>query len=206
MIQHRQNFLIPWIKNLLNIAIGTKNRPKVNACKSVLGKICGYLPDAAEYKIITRTGSPDVPEMPLSIDDMMSGARNRAVNVFEQILIGNSQPDYAIGMEGGLFLKSLPGSNFLLTFLQSWAYVYNGTRGYWGSSGAIQVPDKIARPVLDQHEELAEVIDRISGEKNVRSGTGAVGILTRGEIVREDFFYQALIFAFSPFYNDIYTS
>jgi inosine/xanthosine triphosphatase len=191
---------------LINIAIGTRNRPKVDACKAVLGKISEYLADDAEYRITTRSGVSGVPDMPLSLDEMMSGARNRALNVYKQVSLASNPPDYAIGMEGGFFIKYLAGNKLSFPFLQSWAYVYDGTAGYWGSSGAIQVPWNIARPILEKHQELAEVIDRISGQKDVRSGTGAIGILTRGEVIREDFFYQALIFAFAPFYNNIYSN
>ena len=135
---------------------------------------------------------------------MMSGAKHRAINVFGQVMIDGTHPEYSIGMEGGLFIKYLRGENTILPFLQSWAFVYDGNQGYWGSSGAIQIPDEIARPILQQHEELADVIDRVSGQHNIRSGSGAVGVLTRGEINRKDFFTEALIFAFTPFYNDIY--
>jgi inosine/xanthosine triphosphatase len=190
---------------LIRIALGTKNNPKIRACKSVLEKLSRYFPDGGNYHINTCSGTSNVSAMPLSLDEMMRGAKNRAVSAYNDMTGDELKPDYGIGMEGGFFVKYLTEENSSIPFLQSWAYVYNGHTGHWGSSGAIQVPAVVSVPVLEKQIELAEVIDRISGQTDIRSGSGAVGVFTRGEVVRQDLFYQALIFAFSPFFNHLYT-
>lgn len=183
------------------IAVGTKNRPKLNACHSVLNHLSGKLFPGSEYRMLSRQTSSGVPAMPLSLQDMMHGAKTRAENVFDQISKEFSSPHYAIGLEGGFFICNMPGSPNPVPFLQSWVYVYDGQEGNWGSSGAIPVPWKVAKLVIEDHEELALVIDQVAGGKDIRSGVGAVGIFTDGEVAREEFFRQALIFAFAPFYN-----
>ena len=183
------------------IAVGTENSPKLNACKTVLDHLAGKLFDGAEYHILSRRTASGVPDMPLNMAEMMLGAKFRAHNVFDEMVGENKIPQFAIGLEGGFFLQNIPGSESPFTFLQSWVFVYDGQQGHWGSSGAIPVPWKVARPVIKNHEELAEVIDRVANMNDIRSGIGAVGIFTDGQVLREDFFRQALMFAFAPFYN-----
>lgn len=183
------------------IAVGTENSPKLNACRTVLEHLAGKLFDGQEYHILSRQTASGVSDMPLSMTEMMQGAKFRAHNVYNTIAGENRPPDFAIGMEGGFFAEKINLSDAPLTFLQSWVYVFDGHRGSWGSSGAVPVPWKVAQPVIENNEELAVVIDRVAEQNDIRSGIGAVGIFTDGEILREDFFRQALMFAFAPFYN-----
>jgi non-canonical (house-cleaning) NTP pyrophosphatase len=183
------------------VGIGTQNSPKVNACKNVLTAFRSkFLWDSEpEYYILpVETG---ISAMPISIDEMMDGASRRAVVLYALLREKNISADLTIGLEGGLFLKYIREQITPVTFLQSWVYAYNGITGNWGSSGAVTVPWKIAEPVIMQHEELATVIDRFAGGKNIRNTTGAVGILTENETVRQDLFETALKFALAPFYN-----
>ena len=47
----------------------------------------------------------------------------------------------------------------------------------WGSSGRFELSPKIMHRLLGGHEELAEVMDDLSGQTDVRSGEGAMGRL-----------------------------
>jgi inosine/xanthosine triphosphatase len=182
------------------IAIGSKNKTKINACKVIFRRNATRLGLLQSIRFISRDISPFVNKMPMSIDAMMHGARERAVHVFN--LVSNCK--YAVGAEGGLFLKYEKNESLPLTFLQSWVFCFDGIKGYWGSSGAVPVPWEITAQIINNNEELAAVIDRVSGKKNVRSGIGAVGILTDGQIVRQNLFEDALQFALSPFYNSLF--
>lgn len=86
-------------------------------------------------------------------------------------------------------------------FLESWAYVFDGSRGCFGRSGAIELPETLAHEVLDQGVELATAIDRFAGMAGVRDGQGAWGVLSRDLITRRDAFCVALLAGFAPFYN-----
>ena len=182
------------------IGIGTTNIPKVEACKAVFlrksKELC--LPD--DYQFLLLKVPSDIPEMPLNQQEMMVGAKNRAINLYSVLHDQNLSTLYTVGLEGGLFKNELADQKYSY-FLQSWVYVYNGNRGSWGSSGAIEVPTKISKSILNNGKELAEIIDEYSDTDNVRSKMGAVGIFTNGTVLRQDFFENALEFALAPFYN-----
>ena len=77
----------------------------------------------------------------------------------------------------------------------------NGSRGYFGRSGAVELPEALAVEVVDNQVELAEAIDRFAGKSGIRDSGGAWGILSGGLITRREAFRLALIAAFAPFYN-----
>jgi inosine/xanthosine triphosphatase len=183
------------------IAVATENPAKINACSTVLEKI-RLSDNGNKPRLITRSTASNVSEMPLSLNEMLTGARNRAVNIFRDLTAENYKTAFSIGMEGGFFLQYLSGEQKQLVFLQSWAYVYNGKSGHFGSSGAIPVPEAVYRDVISGNEELAQVIDRHARQTDIRSRQGAVGVFTDNHVLRQDLFETALIFAFAPYYNE----
>ena len=88
-----------------------------------------------------------------------------------------------------------------MTFLKGWAYVTDGLRGSFGASPSIVVPDAMVSSVVDDGRELAEVIDEVAGQRDVRSRQGAWGVLSRDLFTRAMSFEVALVAAFAPFYN-----
>jgi inosine/xanthosine triphosphatase len=181
------------------IGVGSINPAKVAACKAVVMRLNHRLPDLSDITFVQKNIRSGVPDMPLSQEEMLQGAYNRAVYLFRLLQNSAKTPAYTIGPEGGVFYRKIRQQKYY--FLQSWVYVYNGDKGYWGSSGAVPLPEKISSAILDKGEELALVIDRFTGTADLRSGSGAVGILTGGLIDRQQFFENALEFAFAPFYN-----
>ncbi len=183
------------------IAVASNNIPKVSACKNVINHLKDELSHGENIEIINRDIESDVRAMPLNLDDLMNGSKNRAKKIFKLLKEENRFPTFSIGMEGGFFLKYSSDRNSPVTFLQSWSYVYDGEKGYWGSSGAIEVPQNISSKISDTGRELGEIIDDIAKVENVRSKQGTVGVLTNNRVTRQDFFESALLFAFAPFYN-----
>lgn len=53
--------------------------------------------------------------------------------------------------------------------------------------------------VLKPRRELAQVIDEVSKEHDLRSSLGVEGLLTNGAVLRSDAYEHAIIFAFSKF-------
>ena len=153
--------------------------------------------EAVEY--LAYDVSSDAPPMPVSIRELMQGAQSRAESLILQLKQEKNEADFYVGMEGGFHVVQDGGKR--MTFLQSWAYVTDGHRGCWGSSGNVLVPSKIANTVLDRGVELGIAIDRFSKEADVRSRQGAWGVLTHDILTRRHSFVIALICAFAPFYN-----
>lgn len=182
------------------IAIGSTRGPKVEAAKEVMLLLKSRFfskPDDLEF--IERAVPSGVPEMPLSLHELMAGARNRAEHLRHELAAEKTSPHFFIGLEGGFVVTEVNGKREC--FLQNWAYVSDGRRGAFGASGAIPIPKAIAVEVIDRGRELAQVIDEFSQRSDVRSNEGTWGILTRDLISRKDAFKIALLNALAPFYN-----
>ncbi len=181
------------------IAVGSTRGPKVEAVRRVLGALASVAPAFERAEIVPFDASTLAPPMPLSVDEMLEGARGRAQLALESVTAAGRRVDYAVGLEGGIDLRRTAPSN--RGFLMSWAYVTDGHRGAHGCGGAVEVPPGILASVVDRGIELSEAIDALSGERGVRDRQGAWGILTRGLMDRTASFEAALRNAFAPFYN-----
>jgi inosine/xanthosine triphosphatase len=180
----------------LRIAVGSTRRPKVEAVTAAFRRLAprfGVTPE--EIVIMAEDAASGVEETPRSLPALMAGARNRARALRHLLNQKQQTADYCIGLEGGLW--SAEGS----VFLQSWAFVTNGTRESYGSSGVITVPESIARAVMAEGKSLGDVIDGVAEEENVRSRQGTWGVLTKDMLTRQDSFELALLSALAPFYN-----
>jgi inosine/xanthosine triphosphatase len=135
---------------------------------------------------------------PLTREETMSGARQRAEALVALARRQNEPWKYFVGLEGGLDVVT--EGDRRLVFLQNWAYVTDD-RGLsaFGQSGGIVLPDALVTSVVDRGVELSDAIDSFAGSEGIRNGQGAWGVLTRGLITRQDAFRVALINAFAPF-------
>jgi non-canonical (house-cleaning) NTP pyrophosphatase len=184
------------------IAIASTRGPKVEAVKSVLASIQQFLcekNELVEFRTVEVDGGI---AMPRTLDELLRGAEQRVATL--QQMLSSSHVNYFVGMEGGF--HSINHNGMEHVFLQSWAYVSNGTKGCFGSSGNVFVPDEIAMEVMKKKRELSEVIDEVAKQHDVRSKQGTWGILTRDLVSRQESFEAALLAAFAPFYNkEFYT-
>ena len=181
------------------IAVGSTRGPKVEAVRRVMGTLASISPAFERAEVVPFDASTGAPPMPLSLDEMLEGARGRAQLAFESLAAAGRRADYAVGLEGGIDLRRTAPSN--RGFLMSWAYVTDGHRGAHGCGGAVEVPSGLLASVVDRGIELSEAMDALSGERGVRDRQGAWGILTRGMVDRTTSFEAALLNAFAPFYN-----
>jgi len=152
-----------------------------------------------DITVVARPVKTDAPAMPLTDWELMSGARQRALAVREQLVKQKLEVDLYVGLEGGFHSISVEGEWH--TFLRGWAYATDGERGSFGMSPSIEVPDVIVKDVVEGKRELGIVIDDFAGIRDVRSRQGAWGVLSRDLITRSMSFEAALIAAFAPFYN-----
>ena len=181
-------------------AVGSTRRPKLNAVTEALAAFGEQLDPKAIFEVAGVEVPSGVGHTPLSRTDLMAGARNRA-EALRAISQETSAPwEFFIGLEGGFDI--VRDRDERLVFLESWAYVLdrNG-HGYFGRSGAVLVPEPLARAVVDEGIELAVAVDQFGGGRGIRDAQGAWGVLTRDLVTRQDAFRMALIGAFAPFYN-----
>ncbi|MBI4444596.1 MAG: DUF84 family protein [Acidobacteria bacterium] len=186
----------------MRIALASSREPKIEAIREAWALFGSRIIDDPRETI--QFLHYDVPatshHMPLSAQELMRGAQERVESLTLQLKKEKAEADFYVGLEGGFNIISLQGPRRQV-FLESWAYVSDGHRGYFGHGGGIYVPSALADPVVDRGIELGIVIDRFSRQSNVRSMQGTWGVLTDDLITRKHSFVIALIAAFAPFYN-----
>ena len=167
----------------MKIAVGSKNPVKVGAVRSVV------LPIWSEAQILPVSVNPGVSPMPMSDEECITGARNRA-----QVALEMTGADMGIGLEGGV--NSGPVGLMLLGWV---AILDSDLREGVAGTARIPLPQRIATRVHDG-DELGDVIDEILGEENIKMRGGTIGALTSGLVLRQDAFAMAVAFALSPFF------
>lgn len=187
----------------MKIAVGSTRPPKLQAVHEAWEVFAGaILEDSSEavsivaYDVSSNSG----PAMPLSVEELMRGAKSRAENLALQLKRERAEAEFYIGLEGGFHIVDFEGARRQV-FLESWAYVSDGHQGFFGHGGGVFVPPRLSSPVVDRGIELGIVIDRFAEESDIRSKQGAWGVLTRDILTRKHSFVIALIAAFAPFYN-----
>ena len=142
-----------------------------------------------EWIIESHWGDSGVPEQPIGIDQTFLGARNRVENLKDAGL----RADYYVGIEGGIYPR---GTDW---FAFAWMYV-ESAEGKVGKAqtGHFPLPSRVAA-LLAQGFELGDANDKVFGLENSKQKMGAVGMLTNGLLVREEYYRHALILALIPF-------
>lgn len=207
------------------VAVGSTRRPKVEAVREAMGLLGPRLAANATFEIVGIEAPSGVAHTPLSREETMLGARQRAESLMQMNRSQGGAWKYFVGLEGGLDVIASNGLQAAtasrersaatvsrervaatvrrekLVFLQNWAYVTDGAIAAYGQSGGVLLPEALVREVVDKGVELAHAIDAFAGQHGIRDGQGAWGILTGGVITRKDAFRVAVINAFAPFIN-----
>lgn len=129
-----------------------------------------------------------VSPMPMSDNECLAGARNRAKAAREALAA-----ELGVGLEGGV--NQEPAGLMLL----GWVAIVDGNgREGVAATARLPLPPTIARRVIEG-EELGPLMDELMGQDNVKQKGGAVGALTAGLIPRQEAFAIAVAYALAPF-------
>jgi inosine/xanthosine triphosphatase len=200
------------------VAVGSTRRPKINAVTEALASIRNLLENSPEFEVVGVEVASGVRHTPLTREDLMAGARQRAEALARLARARRHAWKYFVGLEGGFDviagLDAMPNLDAVpeldivreaqqrWVFLESWAYVAdNSGRRAYGRSGSVLVPEALAESVVDNGMELSQAIDAFANGHNIRDAEGAWGIFTRNLITRQESFRIAVINAFAPFFN-----
>jgi inosine/xanthosine triphosphatase len=200
----------------MKFAVGTTNRAKLESVRMAVAR-CSFVGGAAALSDATRAASSDggesdghdrheivgvatesgVSAQPFSAAETRRGALARAMGA----LAGAADADFGIGLEGGI--EAAQGDESGVMFECGWMCVVERATGRigWGSSARFLLDGAMVAQ-LRAGKELAEVIDDMTGERDVRSNLGARGILTGGALGRAEAYMHGLLFAFAPFLSD----
>lgn len=188
------------------VAVGSTRRPKLNAVWEALSVFGPTLDPNVQFEVAGVEVASGVGHTPGSRDESMRGARQRAEALVKMARERGESWRYFVGLEGGLDVVTenrgaIGETASRRVFLESWAYVTDGSDGAYGRSGGIEVPAALAADVLSHGTELSVAIDRFAGGKGIRDAQGAWGILSLNLITRQDAFRVAVVSAFAPFFN-----
>jgi inosine/xanthosine triphosphatase len=181
------------------IAVGSLRGPKLNAVGEAASAIAPLLGSSMTTLVNGYEVESGVSDTPVSREELMLGARQRAEALQQKLSLAQTPADFYVGLEGGL--DTILENGRKRVFLESWAYVSNGTQGHFGCSGSIEIPEALAEEVLSRGTELSTAIDEYAGAAGIRDGQGAWGVLSGNLVTRQESFRLAVIAAFAPFYN-----
>ena len=84
------------------LAIGSTRGPKVEAVRRVLSQLGERAGEISRAEVVPVDVTTGAPPMPLSLDEILDGARSRAHLALEALQAQGRSADMAIGMEGGI--------------------------------------------------------------------------------------------------------
>ena len=168
------------------IAIGSINPVKIQAVEEVVKEY----PALTGYSIKTFSVPSGVSDQPLSLDEIIAGAKNRAKSAFDAC----PGCSYSFGIESGLF----PASGVQTGFLEaSICCVYDGTQSFIGMSCGFEVPQQILNFVLEKKMDLSQACYHSGITSNTQLGAaeGLIGLLSKGRVNRKDYTRQCIVTA-----------
>jgi inosine/xanthosine triphosphatase len=155
---------------------------KVGAARAVLQRLSPHV------EVVGHGVRSGVPDQPWGDDETIRGAVARARGA---CAIGDAE--LGVGIEGGVVAMA-DGS----VRTCAWAAVVtrDGREGVGGSL-AMQLPESVAT-LVREGMELGHAMDHVTGERDVKHGAGAVGILTAGLVNRQDAYEVLVAYALAP--------
>lgn len=167
------------------VAVGSTNPVKITCVQLAFEAV--WPKQSWEVKGIPV--SSDVSNQPLSDEECITGATNRATAA-----ITIAESDFGVGLEGGI---QKIGSHW---FDKGWIVILDNTgRIGIGSSINMLTPPRMIKMIMDDHLELGEINDIIFKTKNSKHGDGHFGLMTKNLITRTEGYKDAVITALVPF-------
>lgn len=161
-----------------DVAVGSLNRVKVEAVRSVLTRIYG---DVRITPVDVPSGVPSQPKE----GETRTGSENRA-----RAALGDH--DLSVGIEAGVFEME----DGLYDIQHCTVIGRDGTVTH-GQGPGFRYPDRIAALVRDGYD-VGEAMHMAYGENEIGKGQGAVGFLSKGLIDRKTLTEQSVIAAMIP--------
>ncbi len=164
------------------VAVGSMNPVKIGAVQTVIERLA---PHARAEGIEVASG---VRDQPWGDDETIRGALARARAARSAL-----DAEWGIGIEGGVIDA---GAGQVRTCAWAAVVARDGREGIGGSL-SLELPSRVAALVRGGME-LGHAMDAITGERDVKRGLGAVGILTRGLVSRQAAYETLVAYALVP--------
>jgi inosine/xanthosine triphosphatase len=189
----------------MTVIIGTRSLPKIGAtCRafSLYPELWVKKQDYIKFLVLPekmrdQNEKNDVDKTskvslnPMSLDETLLGAKNRAKEAYDYCMETEKSCDYGVGLEAGLFPVETLESGYFDTTI---CCIYNGKNYFFGGSPLFEYPNKVIERIL-AGEEAGLIIDYFG--KTAKGRPGVIGPLTDGRVMRDDFEMNAVIMALS---------
>lgn len=177
----------------MKIAIWTTRTPKVEWIKKWV-KECPYF-NWIEVEYLLESVSSDISDMPLSIQETMNWAKNRARNLKKAWITA----DFYIWIEW--WTTEIWDKKYI-----GWIVYIEDNSGKWhyGFSPMMEVPQLVEKKLYIDRLELWPVMWELSGKTDIRSENWSMWAWSNDMLTRIDEFTSAFKAAISPFFNDYY--
>lgn len=177
----------------MRVVVGSTNPVKVGAVRAVFEK---YFPSCEVVGVKTDSG---VSEQPMSEEETIKGAKNRAKNALQVDV--NGEMDFGVGLEGGVC--EIDGKLFECAWVAvvkklqiKNSQIIKYEEGLGGGL-YFELPDKIAERIRGG-EELGPIMAELL-KYDVKRTDGAIGVFSKGELGRQRAYEQIVVTALLKF-------
>jgi len=171
----------------MKVCAGTRNPSKVKGIKQAFENFFNNI------EILFRDVGSEAPPQPIGLDEIIKGARSRALRAHK--IIG--QCDFSVGVEAGIF--ELKGT---VMDLQAAVIIDKNAQESIGLSPSFPLPQSFSNLLLKRKvRELEVLVDKYYGTQNIGDKGGFIKLLTNGIVTREDLTKNAVIMALIPWIN-----
>lgn len=164
----------------MKVFVGSKNLNKIKAVEE-------SLEDYDFFKgcvVVGKAVSSGISEQPKTLEETILGAKNRARNVHED-------NEYSFGIEGGLMKVPHTKTGFMNVCVCA---IYDGALYHIGMSSAFESPKEVMDLILEEGLDMAQAYYKagFTDNPNLGSAEGAIGLLTKGRLLRKGYSQQAI--------------
>lgn len=176
------------------IAIGSTNGVKVAAVEELLKEWA-----ISVDEIISVAAISGVSDQPLTLEETIQGAKNRAVFAFK---IGG-QKSVGVGIESGLMLAPGTTTGYLEATV---CCLFDGEHLATGLSCGFEIPPSVLELVLHKGLDLSQAChaQKIGDEPGLGAREGLVGRVTLGHINRKNYTKQAVAMAMGQWQHPLW--
>jgi len=168
------------MKIVLGSTSGTKKEILDKALKSLV---------KGRYEIVSVNVDSEISDQPLSENETINGATNRARSAFKKV----PGADFAVGLEGGL--NKANGTSYFLVC--GAAIVDSNQKTYIGLGGQLELPKEVSNRIKN-NEQFGEVIREYKAKNKTDQNASH---LIDSLISREEPFIQAINNAYLSYKN-----
>lgn len=168
----------------VRVVVGSMNPTKIEGVRKA------FLQYFDSVEISGKEVDSSVSPQPFD-DEVVDGAINRAKAAY------SDEFDFSVGIEAGLFRMKDTITGFIDFQV---AAVFDGKKLTIGFGPGFEYPPEVVRSVMEGRE-VGDVMEEITGIKDLGEKFGAIYVLTKGAITRSELSRIAVTMALIPFIN-----